>query len=339
MSYYETLNVSRTATVEEIKRSYKNLARQHHPDKGGDTNHFQKIQEAYETLSDDQKRAQYDEPPRHPHMHGFHMGGGNSFFDMFLNFGFQQMNINFNKPRQPLAHVIETVKVTLADAMKGITRSFIRALRSNCPTCVSMCNECRGQGAVLRNVVVNGMIRQPMQMGCQTCGGSGLSYAKKDECTCTHGKVLKAHECKVHIKPEELTPGKVEVRFPTLGNQAETFLQNTSDFVVNFEYALPANLAVMDKHVVYTPTVHFKDLLCGHELALPEECKAVMEDRLVSIPAFSVTPNYQLSIEDRGLFLTNSKRGNFVVKPTVDYSGMSEMKMNGEKLEVLRSLF
>lgn len=60
MTYYEILNVTEKATADEIKRAYRKLASQHHPDKGGDKNKFQEIEQAYRTLSDDGARQQYD---------------------------------------------------------------------------------------------------------------------------------------------------------------------------------------------------------------------------------------------------------------------------------------
>ena len=62
MDYYQTLGVAKNATPEEIKKAYRSLASKHHPDKGGDTASFQKIQEAYATLSEPEKRQQYDNP-------------------------------------------------------------------------------------------------------------------------------------------------------------------------------------------------------------------------------------------------------------------------------------
>jgi len=58
--YYDMLGVSKSASQDDIKRAYRKLAHQHHPDKGGDQEEFKKIGEAYRVLSDDQKRAQYD---------------------------------------------------------------------------------------------------------------------------------------------------------------------------------------------------------------------------------------------------------------------------------------
>lgn len=62
MDHYAILGVTKNSTPEEIKKAYRKLASQHHPDKGGDTAKFQQIQEAYAILSDPQKKAIYDNP-------------------------------------------------------------------------------------------------------------------------------------------------------------------------------------------------------------------------------------------------------------------------------------
>ena len=56
MDYYSALGISKTATQQEIKQAYRKLAAKHHPDRGGSTEEFQKIEEAYRTLSDEEKR-------------------------------------------------------------------------------------------------------------------------------------------------------------------------------------------------------------------------------------------------------------------------------------------
>lgn len=89
MSYYDVLGVSKSATQEEIKKSYRKLASQHHPDKGGDTAKFQEIQTAYDTLSDPNKRAEYDNPNpfgQSPNG-GWQQAGGTPFDQFFHQFG------------------------------------------------------------------------------------------------------------------------------------------------------------------------------------------------------------------------------------------------------------
>jgi DnaJ-class molecular chaperone len=70
MDHYNTLGVAKNASPDEIKKAYRKLASQHHPDKGGDKAKFQEIQVAYDTLSDTNKRQQYDNPaPQGFHRH------------------------------------------------------------------------------------------------------------------------------------------------------------------------------------------------------------------------------------------------------------------------------
>jgi DnaJ-class molecular chaperone len=71
--HYQTLGVKKDATPDEIKKAFRKLASQHHPDKGGDTAKFQEIQAAYDVLGDQQKRAEYDNPQ--PQFNG-NFGGG-----------------------------------------------------------------------------------------------------------------------------------------------------------------------------------------------------------------------------------------------------------------------
>ena len=95
MDHYSTLGLAKTATPDEIKKAYRKLASKHHPDKGGDTATFQKVEEAYRILSDPQQRQQYDNPSPFGggHPGGFHFtqspggfnfeGGFNDFFNAF----------------------------------------------------------------------------------------------------------------------------------------------------------------------------------------------------------------------------------------------------------------
>jgi len=118
MDAYNTLGVNRGATDEEIKRAYRKLAAQHHPDRaGGDTAKFQEIQSAYETLSDPNKRAQHDNPQSH-HQHHFHTGNMGGFEDMFRHFGFGGFG-GFQPPPQRNQTISLQTTVTLEEAFRG----------------------------------------------------------------------------------------------------------------------------------------------------------------------------------------------------------------------------
>lgn len=146
-NYYEVLGVSKDANDVEIKKAYRTLSLTHHPDRGGDTHKFQEINAAYETLSDSQKRAQYDAelsgirmPPfGHPgggggfpfgpggfppgaNVHFAHMGGdgGQQFGDLgsFINMMFHGgMAPNMGRP----IPIIRNVQITLEQAYTGVS--------------------------------------------------------------------------------------------------------------------------------------------------------------------------------------------------------------------------
>lgn len=119
MDHYKTLGVPRDASQDDIKKAFRKLAMTHHPDKGGDPNEFQKINEAYETLGDVDKRFQYDNPQarpsfnQHPGGFGFNMNGFdiNDLFSQVFGqkFGHQHVNPTYRT----------RVSVSLVDAYNG----------------------------------------------------------------------------------------------------------------------------------------------------------------------------------------------------------------------------
>ena len=113
--HYATLGVARNATQDEIKRAFRKLASQHHPDKGGDTQKFQEIQAAYDTLGDAGKRQAYDNPA--PQFGGF--GGGAQFGNMHDIFAqmFGGQSPFGQQPRRN--HVRMSLWITLLDVARG----------------------------------------------------------------------------------------------------------------------------------------------------------------------------------------------------------------------------
>jgi curved DNA-binding protein len=114
MDYYSILDISKTASPDEIKKAYRKLAMKYHPDRNnGDDIQFKKIQEAYDILGDPTKRQQYDNPPGNHQQFGFNMNSADfdTIFSQF--FGGRQHNQKQTFRTQ--------VSVSLVDAFKGST--------------------------------------------------------------------------------------------------------------------------------------------------------------------------------------------------------------------------
>jgi curved DNA-binding protein len=121
MDYYNTLGISKSASEADIKAAYRKMAMKHHPDRGGDEKKFKEVTEAYETLSDPQKKQMFDMgvDPNAQHTSyrqgspfEFHFNTGN-FEDVFSNFGFGGRPVRKNKTLNV------NIEVSLEDILKG----------------------------------------------------------------------------------------------------------------------------------------------------------------------------------------------------------------------------
>lgn len=109
--YYKILGIDRTASTTQIKQAYRSLAMKHHPDRGGDVAQFQELQEAYAVLSDDAKRAHYDNPRAA-------FGNGQNFdFDAI----FDMFGADLRTARRPTPRV--ALWISMADALTGGDRT------------------------------------------------------------------------------------------------------------------------------------------------------------------------------------------------------------------------
>jgi molecular chaperone DnaJ len=192
IDYYEILGVARDASGDEIKQAYRTLARKHHPDVSHDKSEaelrFKKINEAYEVLSDPNKRAQYDRFGVVTNGAGASQGGfgfdPGSFGDIFeMFFG----NVRgAGQPRragpQRGSDLRYDLQITLEEAFAGTTREIEFQHLARCEACkgsgarpgtlVRPCPACRGTGVVtgVRNTPLGRMMTQS---ACTRCGGEG----------------------------------------------------------------------------------------------------------------------------------------------------------------------
>jgi DnaJ-class molecular chaperone len=179
---YEVLGVQKDASQNDIKKVYRKLAVQYHPDKGGDSEKFKNITEAYNTLSNSNKRREYDNQQTRS-SHGF--GGLGGMFESFFGYARQR------QPQQPQPTSDEDITfklgVTLEQIKKGIKQKIQFQRNKICYRCNGRggegkmtCGICRGAGV---ETVASGRFMQ--QFSCRTCKGRGILF--NDSCNLCEG--------------------------------------------------------------------------------------------------------------------------------------------------------
>ncbi|GAB4147278.1 MAG: molecular chaperone DnaJ [Patescibacteria group bacterium] len=222
-NFYELLGVSKTATQEEIKKAYRKLAHQYHPDKNhGDKEaeeKFKKINNAYETLSDPKKRATYDRfgSDRYGQAPGgaagypggdfgnfgfdFNFGEGSPFedlndvFEQMFGFGGGGRRTRTAESRRTGVNIEREIDLTFEEIAHGVAKTFNYTHNAPCDRCegkgnepgtdFKTCNTCKGAGKVYtRQSTIFGIIQQ--ESSCPTCYGTGKIFVKA--CTKCTGK-------------------------------------------------------------------------------------------------------------------------------------------------------
>jgi molecular chaperone DnaJ len=292
--YYEILEVSRSASVDEIKKSYRKLAMQFHPDRNPDNKEaeekFKEATEAYEVLSDGDKRARYDhfghqgvKATDFGHYQSTNdifshfadifgaMGGGGGIFDQFFGGGASR---NPNAPERG-ADIQTPIALTLEEIAEGVEKKIkVRHLKT--------CAVCSGTGAKAGTAVEtcttchgSGQIRQVRSMGfgqfvnvtvCPTCQGSGRRVTERCEVCHGEGRAQEETTLKVNI-PAGVTEGN----YLTLSGQGHAGSRGGPPgnvFVVVQE--LPHDLFVRDgDDVVFDLEITVPQALLGAEVEVP----------------------------------------------------------------------
>ena len=204
--YYEVLGVNKDASDEEIKKSYRKLAMKYHPDRNPDNpkaeEQFKEAKEAYETLSDDQKRAAYDQYGHAAFEHGGGGGGasgfggagfGDAFGDIFGDiFGGGRQGGGQRNNVYRGADLRYNMEISLEDAAKGTETKIRIPVQAACETCKGTgakagkspvtCTTCNGHGQVRMQ---QGFFS--VQQTCPKCHGSGKIIKDEDKCGTCHG--------------------------------------------------------------------------------------------------------------------------------------------------------
>ena len=205
MNPYKVLGIAENASPEDIKQAYLKLARQHHPDRGGDASKFKEAQSAYDTLSNNKT------DPSHNASHAHNINPAD-FANLFTqgHHPFGDIFSQFSQRPQPQPVRLHTndsdiqfnLKANLEQIKKGATTTITYNRNKICPDCNGQggqerknCIECQGAGAI--RVMHSAMVIQ--QMTCGSCKGRGVLWNTPCQSCQTNGYVQHTEQIKVKI--------------------------------------------------------------------------------------------------------------------------------------------
>ncbi|HWB61128.1 MAG TPA: molecular chaperone DnaJ [Chthoniobacteraceae bacterium] len=335
--YYEVLEIDRTVTVEEIKKAYRRLAVKHHPDKNPDDpqaeERFKELGEAYDVLSDENKRAAYDRyghaafaQGTGPGAQGFHDpfdlfremfgqgGGGGGIFEQF--FGGGGGGRGDRSGRQRGSDLRYDMQIKLEEAAFGVEKEIEISRLDTCEKCggrgaeegssASTCPTCRGQGQVITS---RGFFQ--VSQTCPNCRGSGQIIAKPCKVCHGDGRVERASHIKLKI-PAGIEHGS---RLRSVGN-GEAGIRGGArgDLYVVIHVKEHAVFDRQEENLFCEVPVSFITAALGGEVKVPTlEGKAALK-----IPAGTQSATV-FKLRGKGMpVLNSSSRGDLMVRVLVE---------------------
>lgn len=326
--YYDILGIDKNATNEEIRKAYRTLAKKYHPDVSKEKNaedEFKKVQEAYETLKDEQKRSAYD---RFGHA-GTNQGFGG--FEGFQNFGgFSDIFSSFfgggaGRTSDPLAprrgrDIERGIVVTFEEAVLGTTKDMRLEVEQDCHVCggtgaesakdIETCARCNGRGYVdVEQTSLFGTIRT--QQTCPTCRGKGKTI--KNKCSHCRGTGREKVTKDITVNVPAGIDNNMNLRMSGFG-EGGTNGGDNGDLYLRFKVKPHKFFVRKDDDILLTIPISFGQAALGDVIEIP----TIYGDVDLTIPA-GTQPGTVLNLRSKGVKNVNSSRkGNQLVTIKVE---------------------
>ena len=315
--YYDVLGVSKTATDDEIKRAYRKLARQYHPDvnKAPDAEQkFAEINEAYGVLSDKDKRARYDQYGFNDPTQGFGGAGGNPFGEGFGGFsgfgGFEDIFSQFfgggqrqgSRRSQKGRDIEKSMTITFDEAVHGCKKIIRVSVDETCTACggtgaysksdIHTCSQCSGSGYVfVQQRTILGVART--QTVCPKCHGTGQQIDKVCPSCQGKGKVRKTKDIEITI-PAGIDTG-MTLRVEGKGMAGEAGAP-AGDLYISFNVEEHKYFRRNGNDIEIDVPISITQAALGTELSVP----TIDDDVMVKIPA-GIQSGTKLRLKGRGV--------------------------------------
>jgi len=357
--YYEILGVSRSASTDEIKKAYRQLALKYHPDRNPGNkeaeNQFKEAAEAYEVLGDPEKRQRFDRYG-HEGMRGTNFREFTDINDIFSTFGdifggafggsiFDEVFAGTHRTRRrsstghqgsPGSDLRIKLSLTLEEIAKGVEKKIKVKRQKKCDVCSgsgakpgssrTTCPQCQGSGEIRQ--VSRSMFGQFVNISaCAFCSGEGKII--KDPCTSCGGDGRVAGESTIKVN---VPTGVSQGNYLTLQGQGDAGRRGgpAGDLIVIIEEKAHEHFRRQGDDIIYDLLVSFPTVALGGEVEIPTltgKAKLVVEA--------GTPPGRMLRMRDRGIHHLNSNgRGDQLVHVNV----WVPTKLNKEERELLQKL-
>ncbi|TDM15579.1 molecular chaperone DnaJ [Macrococcus bovicus] len=340
--YYEVLGLSKGASKDEIKKAYRKLSKKYHPDinkEEGADEKFKELSEAYEVLSDDQKKAQYDQFGHAGMGQGAGFGGADfgggfgGFEDIFSSFFGGGARRDPNAPRKgnDLQYQMD---IDFKEAVFGANKEIKVRKEVVCDTCdgsgakpgteVKRCSTCHGRGQVgVEQETPFGRIRT--ERPCPDCQGTGKEY--EERCTDCRGTGVKVKDVTIDVTIPAGVDNGQQVR---VAGQGEPGINGgpAGDLYVVFRVAEHPDFDRDGDDIFYNLKLSFAQAALGDEIEVP-----TLDSRVkLTIPAGTQTGK-RFRLKDKGVQNVHGYgKGDLYVTVTV----VTPTKMTDHQIELLR---
>lgn len=344
LCYYELLEVTKDSDKGTIKKAYRKMAMKYHPDKNPNDKEaeekFKSINEAYQVLSDDEKKSIYDRYGKQG-LEGHGQGGGfsggfedlSSIFEDMFGGGFGGGHSSRQRERKTYNYNLDTeIKLDLEfnEAVFGCKKDITYKHKIACKGCkgtgakggkLSTCGSCNGAGQV--------HMRQGFMtfaQTCPTCNGSGQSVAQK--CKDCIGKGFEELQDTFSVDiPEGINAGN-RIRVGNKGNIAPN--GSRGDLYLNIQVEQDDNFVRHDDDIYIEMPIFFTQIALGATINIP----SIRGELELNIPK-GTKDKEQFTFRDEGVKNVNGRgKGNFVVQIKIQYP----KSLNNEQNELLNKL-
>ncbi|MBI5798500.1 MAG: molecular chaperone DnaJ [Candidatus Yonathbacteria bacterium] len=341
--YYKTLGVEKNASQDEIKKAFRTLAHKHHPDKGGDEKKFKEASEAYQVLSDEKKRREYDTYGSAGPGQGFgggQEGGFSGFQGGFGGQGFEGVDLNdifgdfFGGGRREQARrgrdIAVDLEISFSEAVFGVEHKVRITKTSACDTChgsgakpgakMKECAHCKGKGRTRENVrTILGTFAQDRE--CTTCHGSGKVPEEKCSTCKGAGVVRKEEQITIRV-PAGIQNGE-QVRLAGAGEAIQN--GKAGDLYVRIHVGQHKVFHREGYNLVMTLNVKLSDALLGAEYPI----QTLDGEIKLKIPK-GVSSGEILRVSGKGVHIDSKRRGDLLIK--LEVKTPTKLSRTAEKL-------